>query len=180
MERIRTSVKNLIVILDEFLSLDKVEQGKIEIEKEHFDLRDYARELCDEVQGLLKEGQQIKFSFKGQSQLDQDKKILRNIFLNLLSNAIKYSKEHQTIYFDIDIDDRSVGASIRDEGIGIPEEEQRNLFNKFYRAKNARNIQGTGLGLTIVKQYVELLNGHISFFSQANLGTTFKIELPIN
>jgi len=179
--RIRASVKNLTVILDEFLSLDKVEQGKVAIEKEAFNLYDFAEDITEEVSGMLKQGQHIHFNYTGARVIYEDKKILRNILLNLLSNAIKYSGEQQTIHLDIEANgsDRKVIVKIRDEGIGIPEEEQKNLFNKFYRAKNATNIQGTGLGLTIVKQYAELLNGHISFVSEPNLGTTFIIEFPL-
>lgn len=179
-ERIKASVKNLTVILDEFLSLDKVEQGKVEIEKELFDLYEFADDLREEVHGMLKEEQRIAFSYKGRRDIMLDKRIIRNIMLNLLSNAIKYSKEQQTIFYDIDADEHIVVIKVRDEGIGIPEEEQQKLFNKFYRAKNASNIQGTGLGLTIVKQYVELLNGRISFVSKADLGTTFIVEFPLN
>lgn len=180
--RIRASVKNLTVILDEFLSLDKVEQGKVEIEQETFDLYNFAQDLTEEVDGMLKQGQRIEYIYNGQREITQDKKILRNIFLNLLSNAIKYSEEQQTIYLGISANssDRKVVIKVRDEGIGIPKEEQDNLFSKFYRAKNATNIQGTGLGLTIVKQYVELLNGHISFISEPNRGTTFTIEFTLN
>jgi PAS domain S-box-containing protein len=179
-ERIKSSVKNLTGILDEFLSLEKVEQGKVELEKEHFDLFVFANDLMEEVDGMLKQGQQICFSYKGQRDILQDKHILRNIFLNVLSNSIKYSQEHQTVHFDIDNSDQFVVIKVRDEGIGIPEEEQKNLFNKFYRAKNAINIQGTGLGLAIVKQYIELLGGKISFFSKANEGTTFTINITLN
>lgn len=180
--RIRASVKNLTMILDEFLSLDKVEQGKVEIERESFDLYDFAEDLIEEVNGMLKQDQHIHFAYSGLRDIVQDKRILRNIMLNLLSNAIKYSGEQQTVDLDIDADSggRMVTIKVRDEGIGIPEEEQKNLFNKFYRAKNATNIQGTGLGLTIVKQYVELLNGRIGFSSEPNQGTTFTIEFPLN
>ncbi|MFD2872941.1 ATP-binding protein [Mucilaginibacter ximonensis] len=180
--RIRASVKNLTIILDEFLSLDKVEQGKVEIEKEAFDLYDFAEDIIEEVGGMLKPGQQIRFKYDGIRYINEDKKILRNILLNLLSNAIKYSADQQTVYLDIDArtNARKVIIKVRDEGIGIPPEEQNNLFSKFYRAKNATNIQGTGLGLTIVKQYVELLKGHISFISEPNRGTTFMVEFSLN
>jgi len=178
-ERIRASVKNLTVILDEFLSLEKVEQGKVEIENEVFDLHEFAADLVEDIRGIMKDGQDAQFSYMGKREIRQDKKILRNILLNLLSNAVKYSKEQQSIQLDINAGDDQVTFKVKDEGIGIPEEEHNNLFNKFYRAKNATNIQGTGLGLTIVKQYVELLNGRISFISGANLGTTFIIEFPL-
>jgi len=145
-------------------------------------LHDFAEDIVEEIDGMLKRGQHVQTSYCGLDNITQARKIFRNILLNLLSNAVKYSGEYQTIYLDIDAntDSQLVIFQVRDEGIGIPEEDQKKLFNKFYRAKNATNIQGTGLGLTIVKQYVELLNGRISFISKPNLGTTFIIEFPIN
>jgi signal transduction histidine kinase len=79
----------------------------------------------------------------------------------------------------IAIENNFVTIKVKDEGIGIPEAEQKNLFDKFYRAKNTANIQGTGLGLNIVKRYVELLNGDITFVSRQNEGTTFTVGFPI-
>jgi len=178
--RIKSSVKNLTVILDEFLSLDKVEHGKVELLKELFDLHEFAEDLTEEVNGMLKPGQKIDLVYTGQPTIVQDRKILRNIFLNLLSNAIKYSGEQQTVHLNVETGEHLLRVMVRDEGIGIPEEEQKNLFNKFYRAKNATNIQGTGLGLNIVKRYVELLDGNISFISKANEGTTFTVDFPLN
>jgi PAS domain S-box-containing protein len=179
-QRIRASVKNLTIILDDFLSLDKVEQGKVELLKEDFDLYAFAEDMIEEVNGMLKPGQYIDFGYKGRRGIFQDKKILRNIFLNLLTNAIKYSGQQQVVHLDIDAETQLAIIKVRDEGIGIPADEQKNLFTKFYRAKNATNIQGTGLGLNIVKRYVELLDGSINFVSLAGQGTTFIIEFPLN
>ena len=177
-ERIKSSVRNLTAILNDFLLLDKAEQGKLEINKEWFDLPEFARDIIEEVNGILKTGQQIEFQQTGDREILQDKKILKNIFLNLLSNAIKYSPEEKIIHFSIEIKQKTVFVKIKDEGIGIPEQEQQNLFGKFYRASNVNNIQGTGLGLNIVKRYVELLDGTITFTSKQGFGTTFIVEFP--
>ena len=177
-DRIKSSVRNLVDILNDFLSLDKLEQGKVEVHKEKFELSEFADDLIEEVNGLLKQGQQINVSHSGDKEIVQDKKILKNILLNLLSNAIKYSAQDKEIYFLLEAHNNNVSIRVKDEGIGIPEEEQENLFGKFYRAKNVTNIQGTGLGLNIVKKYVELLDGNISFTSAPNKGTTFTVELP--
>jgi PAS domain S-box-containing protein len=177
-ERIKSSIRNLTDILNDFLSLDKLEQGKMEITKEPFDLNDFSKDIIEEVSGMLKPGQHIDFFFIGENKVVQDKKILRNIFLNLLSNAIKYSEENKEINFSIQSNTDFIFINVRDNGIGIPEEEQENLFNKFYRARNATYIQGTGLGLNIVKKYVELLEGTIDFTSESGEGTTFTIVLP--
>ena len=177
-ERIKSSVKNLTAILNDFLLLDKAEQGKLEINKEYFDLYDFTGDITEEVNGMLKAGQQIILAYTGEKDIWQDKKILRNIFLNLLSNAIKYLPEHKAIHFSIEISQKIVIVKVKDDGMGIPAEEQQNLFGKFYRATNVVNIQGTGLGLNIVKRYVELLDGTVSFISKQGHGTTFIIEFP--
>lgn len=176
--RIKSSVNNLTGILDDFLSLDKLEQGKVKITRELINLYELAFEITEELNGILKPGQVIYLSYNGERNIVQDKKILRNILLNLLSNAIKYSAEHKGIYLFIEIENGVAFIKVKDEGIGIPEEEQKNLFSKFYRARNAINIQGTGLGLNIVKRYVELLDGTITFVSKENEGSTFFIEFP--
>lgn len=179
-ERVKSSIRNLTDILNDFLSLDKLEQGKMEITKEPFDLNKFSEDIIEEVSGILKPGQHIDFYFIGEKTIMQDKKILRNIFLNILSNAIKYSGEDKEIIFSIQSNNDLITIQVRDYGIGIPEEEQQNLFTKFYRARNAMYIQGTGLGLNIVKKYVELLEGSIDFVSEFGKGTTFTIFIPPN
>lgn len=179
-ERIKSSVKNLTDILSDFLSLDKLEQGKVQVVKEPLDLQELLGELIEELNGVLKAGQTILLFYIGRKKINQDKKILRNVLLNLLSNAIKYSEENKTVSLLVDVENNQVTIRVKDEGIGIPEEEQKSLFSKFYRAKNAINIQGTGLGLNIVKRYVELLEGDISFVSRQNEGSVFTVSFPDN
>lgn len=177
-DRINSAVNNLTNILNDYLSLDKLGQGKVEIIKESFDIHRFASEIVEEVNGLLKPGQHIVVLHQGDKVVFQDKKILKNMFLNLLSNAIKYSGEEQEILLSIEVSNNYVIIQVKDHGIGIPKEEQKNLFTKFFRAKNASNIQGTGLGLYIVSKYVELLDGVIGFSSIPDHGTTFTIEFP--
>lgn len=178
--RVKDSVRNLTGILEDFLSLDKLEQGKTEVMPERVDLREFGEQVKGQVEGMLKEGQSVHFSCTGNTIIVVDKKILRNILFNLLSNAIKYSPEEKTISLYSEVSDKTIRIRVKDEGIGIPEEEQKNMFRTFFRAKNAELIQGTGLGLTIVKRYIELLGGNISFTSVVNQGTTFNIEFPNN
>lgn len=101
---------------------------------------------------------------------------MKNILLNLLSNASKYSSEEKEIHLTTTVTDNQVLITVKDFGIGIPKEDQKNLFTEFFRAKNAENIQGTGIGLIIVNKYVELLGGKISFISKLNKGSTFIVE----
>jgi len=176
-ERIRSSVRNLTDILDDFLSLDKLEQNKVEVNNTSFDLDELIRDVIDEVSGMLKrKNQSVKIVYSGTKEIRQDKKILRNILLNLLSNAIKYSPDEGEISILGNVQNNKACVSIKDKGIGVPIEAQKDLFTKFFRARNAVNIQGTGLGLNIVKRYVELLDGMIYFDSEENKGSTFTVE----
>ena len=177
-ERIKTSVKTLTEILNDFLSLEKLEQGKVEIIRQPVDIPQVAADLKDDLNGLLKQGQGIIFSHQGELEITLDKKILRHVLQNLLTNAIKYSGENSDITLTTTISDGFLIITVRDEGIGIPEEEQTHLFGEFFRAKNVAGIQGTGLGLNIVKRYVELLNGIINFESRPGVGTTFTVVFP--
>lgn len=180
-DRVKSSVRNLTSILDDFLSLEKLEQGRVEAHNAEFNLREFIEDAIEEMDGMSKRKQQkINFIYRGEDKIYQDKKILRNVLLNLLSNAVKYSPEGKEIHVFSEVVDNNVHLSVRDEGIGIPAEAQRNLFDKFFRAQNATNIQGTGLGLNIVRRYVELLDGTVSFTSKENVGTTFTVDFPRN
>lgn len=178
-ERIKSSVRNLTDILNDFLSLDKLEQGKVEAKCTDFNLHEFMEDIIEEMDGPLKnKSQKIIYTSNGAAEVYQDKKVLKNVLLNLLSNAVKYSPEGKEIYVTVEMKDDKVSVSIRDQGIGIPDEAQQHLFSKFFRAHNANNIQGTGLGLNIVKKYVELLKGDIHFISKENEGSTFTVEFP--
>ncbi len=177
-ERIKNSVKNLTELLNDLLSLEKLEQGKAEAALETFNLRNFCEDMSDEMIVTLKKGQRINLKYEGENEVTQDRKILRNIITNLLSNAIKYSPENKEIFFQVVNKNERVRIDIKDQGIGIPEAEQKNIFSKFYRASNAGNIQGTGLGLNIVKKYAELLEGKISFRSIYNSGSVFTVVFP--
>jgi PAS domain S-box-containing protein len=180
-ERIKSSVRNLTEILDEFLSLEKLEQGKVETKSINFDLFEFIEDTVSEMDGMArKKNQKINLIYHGKREIFQDKKILRNVLLNLLSNAVKYSGENKEIHITATALEQRFIITVRDEGIGIPAEAQKDLFGKFFRAANATNIQGTGLGLNIVKKYVELLEGNIYFSSRENEGSTFTVEFPCN
>jgi len=177
-ERIKSSVQNLTDILNDFLSLDKLEQGKVEVEKELVDMKEFVEGILEEMNENLKEGQKINYDHEGENEIFQDRKIIRSIMLNLVSNAVKYSGENDEITLKTNVADHQITFTVKDQGIGIPSEEQNHMFTKFFRAKNALNIKGTGLGLTIVKRYVELLDGEISFTSSMDTGTTFIVKFP--
>lgn len=177
-ERIKSSVNQLTNILEDFLSMDKLERGIIKTKKNSFKIEGFIQDVIKDIEWSLKENQHIHYNHKGNSMIVMDEKILHNIFLNLITNAIKYSDSD--IVITSDVKDDIVDIMIIDKGIGIPKEEQKHLFTKFFRAKNVVNIQGTGLGLTIVKHYVNLLGGEISFESQLGKGSKFYIKIPQN
>ena len=108
-----------------------------------------------------------------------DPKLMNHILSNLLSNAIKYSEHDQEILVTLELTGESISVKVKDEGIGIPKDEQDKLFQRFFRANNSTNIQGTGLGLNIVKQYTELMGGTVGLESEQDKGSTFWVTFPI-
>lgn len=177
--RIKSSVNHLTSILNDFLSLGKLEEGKIEVVWETISLKDFLEEIVEDLKPSLKENQNIVVTPLDSSTIQSDSRILRNILFNLLSNASKYSDAGKQIYLNTTVSNDHLSLGVQDEGIGIPEEEVHHLFDRFFRASNAINIQGTGLGLHIVKRYVELLNGTIHFTSKQGAGSLFTVTVPL-
>jgi two-component system, LuxR family, sensor kinase FixL len=178
--RIKNSVTTLTSILNDFLSLSRLEEGKVEAQPERFQLSDFCLAVVDEMRGQLKRGQQLIHEEKNVGQeIFLDKKFLKIIFFNLISNAIKYSPEGKPIRCTTSLRNQTLSIVIQDEGMGIPREDQPHLFTRFFRAHNVENIQGTGLGLNIVKRYIELLNGRIRFESAQGFGTSFFVDIPL-
>jgi two-component system sensor kinase FixL len=179
-DRIKAAVGNLNDILNDFLSLSRLEEGKLDAQREELGLATFLLEMEDEVNLLLKKGQRLDFpSLQEEWKINTDPKLLRNILLNLLSNASKYSSEEQTIYLQVEKVASAIIFTIRDEGMGIPKEDQKHLFTRFFRAHNVENIKGTGLGLHIVERYLDLLGGEIEFTSEMGQGSTFRISLSL-
>lgn len=174
--RIKSSSRHFANILNDFLSIDRLEKGMVRVHKESFDLQEFIGGIIEEMEGTLKAGQQIDYGHTGNTKVVQDRRMLRHIVLNLLSNASKFSDDN--IRISTTVENGRVTASIHDNGIGIPREEQQHLFKRFFRAKNAGLIQGTGLGLGIVESYLRLMGGTISFTSELDRGSTFTFTLP--
>ena len=173
--RIKSTVTNLTNILNEFLSIGKIEDGKIIANKAPFDLKELITSLCNEMNGLLKPGQKISYQHTGETEIVLDPSLLKNVFINLLSNAIKFSPENATIYFKSKVKGNRVEICVKDEGIGMSAEDKKHLFERFFRGANVTNIQGTGLGLHIVGKYIELMDGNITVKSELEKGTEIKI-----
>lgn len=179
-QRIKSAVQNLTEILNDFLSLDKLEEGVVRATFNEFELTSFLEECMEELKMVARNGQHFIHSFHCTPfTLVSDKQILKNVMNNLLSNAIKYSPENSEIRVETSLDpQKQLMISVCDQGIGIPEEDQPFVFDRFFRAQNSTNIQGTGLGLNIVKKYVELLGGDVTFRSESGKGTTFTMNIP--
>ena len=177
-QRVKSAVTNMTLILNDFLSAEKLEEGKTFIRKEEADLEGITKEVLTEINGILKPGQKVEHTHEGNTHAIIDKQMVRNILLNLVSNAIKFSPENKSIHVSTVVSDKEIIIQVTDQGIGIPKEEEEHLFERFFRAKNVTNIQGTGLGLNIVGKYLEVMNGKINFISELNKGTTFTVNIP--
>ncbi|MEP2771502.1 MAG: PAS domain-containing sensor histidine kinase [Fulvivirga sp.] len=176
--KIKSSINNLNGILDDFLSISKLEEGKLDVDIRNIDLVDICQEVVEEISSIKKENQEIDLTIKGKAlPIKADPKIIKNIVINLASNAIKYSEKSIEIGLDFKRT-HDICICVIDKGMGIPDEDQKHLFERFFRAKNATNIQGTGLGLNIVKKYIEMLGGDIKFKSKLNEGSEFHVTLP--
>ncbi len=177
--RIKSSVNNLTDILNEFLSIGKIEDGKIVAHFIDFDIKDMVTNVCTEMHGISKKKQQIIYHHSGNEIVKLDPTLLRNVLINLLSNAIKFSPEDGIINITSTIDEDKISLCVKDSGIGISPEDKEHLFERFFRGANVTNIQGTGLGLHIVSKYIELMNGRIDFISELENGTEFIIQFNI-
>ena len=179
--RIKSSINHLINILNDLLSLGKLEEGKVQAHKEIIELGGYLSEIKEELSATLKPRQSIVLECpKGIGQIISDSKILRSIFFNLISNASKYSDEGKTIFVQCVSGEDEIAFNIVDQGMGIPEDDLKHIFERFFRAGNVTNIQGTGLGLNIVRRYVDLLGGRVHFNSEYGKGSTFTVTIPCN
>lgn len=179
LKRIKTSIYHLTSVLNDFLSLDKLEDGKIEMNCTTFNLSEFSQEILKGLDGMKINDHQITYHHQGEIDVCIDKQILKNIFNNLLSNAIKYSPKNTPIKFDTIIKNGILTIIVQDYGIGIPKREQKHLFERFFRANNTVNIQGTGLGLNIIKKYLDMIDGKIYFESEPRKGSTFTLKLPV-
>ena len=153
-------------------------EGGIQCQYSIFSLHELLESVKEEVEVSKKKGQQIVINDVGCTDIATDKKLLRNVLINLMNNALKYSSEGQVIWVNAHCNNGIIKLSVKDEGVGIPEEDQPHLFSTFFRGKNVSNIQGTGLGLHIVKRYVDLLNGQIKLESKLEVGTTVHVIIP--
>lgn len=179
--KIKNAVGNLTTILNDFLSLEKLEAGRVEVNLSTFDLVSLSEEVIEEMQMIAKQDQLIIYQHTGaKNMVHLDQSLLKNCMINLISNAIKYSGENTFIEFNTEINEDGCKVVVKDNGIGIPETDQVYLFEPFFRAHNTGNIPGTGLGLNIVRRYATLMKGTLQFKSIINQETTFILSFNTN
>lgn len=179
-QRIVSSVNMLNDILNDFLSVGKIEEGRIQVRFAEVNITTLINELLSELQPIYKKGQRIEYNHTGEELAMLDVSLLKHIVMNLLSNAIKFSSEDAVIHISTSNPDGSeLTLKVKDNGIGISKEDQEHLFERFFRGANVTNIQGTGLGLHIVAKYAELMNGTIKAESELGEGTEFIITFNL-
>lgn len=174
--RIKNSVNNMTEILEEFLSVGKLAEGRVETHISEIVLAPFFQELTAELRGHQKDAQQIVLHLDKTERFITDGSILRKVLLNGLSNALKFSQRDVHVYVQRKKQDLHI--DIVDSGIGISEEDQKHLFERFFRGGNASVIQGTGLGLHLIDRYVRLIQGKVEIYSQLGQGTTLSISIP--
>lgn len=178
-QRIRSKVKQMAQMLEDLLLLSRTEHVEVAVSPTEIDLVRFCAELVKEAQASTSR-HEIVFSAEASVQRVQiDSTLFERIVANLLSNSIKYSPQGGTIHCNVQLESNSLTLQIVDQGIGIPSNEQSQLFQAFYRAQNASTIPGTGLGLAIVKRCVDLLGGQIAIESAIGSGTCFTVQIPI-
>ena len=176
--KIKDAILHMNSLLSDFLSLGKLDEGKTVVSTAICNVPELIYEVIEELEPLRKVNQKLNYQSSGKKEVATDRKLLKNILVNLLSNAYKFSGENKQIWLSAEAKDDILHLIVRDEGIGISKEDQAHLFETFFRGKNVQNIQGTGLGLHIVKRYADLLNGKLTLESELNKGT--KITLTLN
>lgn len=175
-KKIKGSVELLTNILNDFLSLERLETGQTLVSFGEINLVKFSEEIIEEMRPITKQNQNIVYQHTGnRDAVNLDPNLLKSAIINLISNSIKYSGENTFIEFNTELDNDTCTIEVKDNGIGIPIEEQKYLLEPFFRANNTGKIPGTGLGLNIVKRYVTLMNGNISWISKQDEGTTFKL-----
>ncbi len=174
------SVNSLTNIINETLLIGKIESGALEPEYEPTHLRELIDDIIDTIESGIGKNHTIELEMGTEVPVlfNTDKRLFTQIFTNLLSNAAKYSPDAEIVEVSFNMDEGTLHFSVVDYGLGIPEKDQKFLFEMFHRASNTSDIEGVGLGLAIVKKSVEELSGKLEFISSENQGTSFMVSLP--
>ncbi|MEM8829125.1 MAG: ATP-binding protein [Cyanobacteria bacterium P01_G01_bin.19] len=180
LRRIQQAIGQIRELLDNVAIWTEIEQDEISLNPDWVDLSTLCQDIIEELKLVDREGHQLTLSTQGKSKMVRlDKNILRRIIVNLLLNGLRYSPPGTPVNLALEFRADLVTIAISDRGMGIPSNEQKQIFEPFYRASNASLIKGAGLGLAIVKAYVRSCGGDISLSSQAQSETVFTVSLPL-
>ncbi|MFO1498245.1 MAG: ATP-binding protein [Verrucomicrobiota bacterium] len=180
LQTINKSVRRMSSMMEEVLVLGRLETDRVTFNPAPFAFRSFCQRLCDEIESATSGRCAIQLQMNGTPEMAQgDEGLLRHIFTNLLSNAVKYSPPDQLVDFILHREEEKATCQIVDRGCGIPEADQKRLFQAFHRGSNVRQVPGTGLGLLIVQRCVVLHGGSIHFQSVEGQGSTFTVHLPL-
>lgn len=179
-QRIDSEIGRVTNLMNDILLLGKLEAGKVEISKRPGDIVKLANQCIQKICLGRKDNRGIVLETNGVNRsIAMDFQLMEHILTNILSNALKYSPDKKDPVLTLSFNSLSeVLISCKDEGIGIPKKDQKGLFSSFFRATNVKNIQGSGLGLSIVKEFVVMHGGTIQVISDTNQGATFNISIP--
>jgi PAS domain S-box-containing protein len=179
----KPQIERMTHMLDEVLLVNKTDANLLEFNPKPVDIRQLLQEIANKARLVDDYQHDIKVYCEDTipQYLEADPTLLEHTLMNLLTNATKYSSTEYPVVLDVqqDTDDDKLIMHVKDEGMGIPEDDQKRLFQPFHRAKNVQNIKGTGLGLTIVKNSVELHGGSVTFISYPGEGSIFTVRLPL-
>ncbi|MEM7182254.1 MAG: ATP-binding protein [Spirochaetota bacterium] len=179
LDMIAGEVKNMTKLLDDVLLIGKINSTKITFTPTWIAVEPLFYKIVEKVNSTVPGGIEINLQIQiQQEQYFVDKTLLQQIATNLLTNAVKYSSKNDKVIFTVYGDDNNLVISIEDQGIGMTEEDQLRLFEPFYRGKNVGNVPGTGLGMAIVKNAVEVHSGEIKVSSELGRGSTFTVIVP--
>jgi signal transduction histidine kinase len=181
LQMIRSAIKNMAQLLDEVSFIGKADCGKLQSQLRPLDIESFCHQILEDAHlTALEKHVTIDFTSHGDfSSTLWDEGLLRHILGNLITNAIKYSHPDSKVEFELTRQEKTVTFKIKDWGIGIAKKDQKQIFLPFHRGENVGSISGTGMGLAIVKKCVEAHDGEIFFNSQAGIGTTFIVTLPL-
>ncbi|MGB1289207.1 MAG: PAS domain-containing sensor histidine kinase, partial [Aggregatilineales bacterium] len=178
LERIQSQAARMNNLMEDLLVISKLDARQFVLEPEMLDLAELTQTLCEDTE--IMQNHDVQVIFHGvDTPIMTDRSVLQHILINLMSNARKYTPEQGEILLTVQQSSQAVEITIKDSGIGIPEDDLNNLFQPFFRASNTGKIKGTGMGLAIVRKHVDLLDGQIEVESMPGLGTIFTVNFPI-
>jgi len=179
LEKISSQIFRLSSIMSNLLTIGKINLDKFSLNKNEVDIEKFIQKIIADFFTINPDGRSVKFCSTGKKRKsDVDKVLMSQVITNLIGNAIKYSKDRSGPEVLLEYLPDNFRISIKDYGIGIPEDQLAHIYDSFFRARNVENIQGTGLGMVIVKKFVEMHKGIIEVDSVENKGTTFRLTFP--